>query len=464
MVLVASFMDLLDVTIVAVAAPHIRESLQASPAQLQWTVAAYALSLGAALITGARIGDQYGRCRAFLTGLAVFVAASAACALAVTPGMLIGTRVLQGLAAGLMVSQVFGIIRSSLGPRQMGAALGAYGGVQGLASIAGPLLGGLLTTANPLGLEWRSIFWVNVPIGLIALAVGAKVLPESREPGAARLDLLGATVLAGSLVLILLPIVQGQAWGWPAWGWVLFGVGVFGLSGFVVLERRVAAHGGQPLLDYRLLGNPAFRAGLAASLAFFGGIASFFLLLSIYLQDGTGRSALTTGLITLPYALGSILGSGAGVKLAVRHGRRLLITGSLLIAASHGLMWAVVARSDNPSWWQLGGPLLVGGLGLGQAAPPLVNVVLAAVPGRAAGSAGGVLSTINQVGGSIGVAALGTLFFRHVAGAEAGGQTAIFPGAFAAILPWQVGLYLVAAALVTRLPAAGSTVGEAPEN
>lgn len=455
-ILVASFMDLLDVTIVAVAAPDLQASLGASPAQLQWMIAGYALSLGAALITGGRIGDQYGRRRAFLTGLAVFVAASAACALAPTAGVLIATRVVQGLAAGLMVPQVFGIIRASLSPQQMGAALGAYGGVQGLASIAGPLLGGLLVTANLFGLEWRTIFWVNVPVGLIALVIGSKVLPESHQPGAARLDLTGAALLAVSLLLVLLPIVQGQSWGWPEWGWALLAAGAVGLALFVALERRLAARGGQPVLDPQLLQNRAFRGGLAASLAFFGGIASFFLLLSIYLQDGTGRTALTTGLVTLPYALGSMITSGAGVKLAARHGRRLLITGSLLIAASHAAMWLVVTRLEQPAWWQLGGPLLLGGLGLGLAAPPLVNVILAAVPGRSAGSAGGVLSTVNQIGGSVGVAALGSLFFTHVTGAAArgGGPAAAFGDAFTAILPWQIGLYLAAAALMTLLPTA----------
>lgn len=462
-ILVASFMDLLDVTIVAVAAPSIQESLRASPAQLQWMIAAYALSLGAALITGGRIGDQYGRRRVFLIGLAGFVVASAACALAPTAGVLIATRVLQGLAAGLMVPQVFGIIRASLSPQRRGAALGAYGGVQGLASIAGPLLGGLLVTMNPFGLEWRTIFLINVPVGLVALIIGSRVLPESRQPSTTRPDLTGAALLAASLVLVLLPIVQGQSWGWPAWGWTLLVAGAVGLVGLIAYERRLAARGAEPMLDPRLLRNRAFTGGLAASLLFFGGIASFFLLLSIYLQDGTGRTALTTGLITLPYALGSMITSGVGVKLTARYGRRLLIAGSLTIAVSHAAMWGLITHLDKPIWWQLGGPLLLGGLGLGLAAPPLVDVILAAVPARTAGSAGGVLSTMNQIGGSIGVAALGTLFFNHATGAaglgaEPGGA---FGDAFAAVLPWQVGLYLTAAALMTLLPTS-ARAGSAP--
>lgn len=177
-VLFASFMDLLDATIVTVAAPSISAGLHASQAQLQWTLAGYVLALGAGLITGGRIGDDYGRRRVFLTSLAAFAVASAACALATSPAMLNGTRVAQGLAAGLMVPQVFGIIRSTFDPAKMATAFGAYGAVQGLAAVAGPLLGGFLVDADLFGLGWRTIFWVNVPIAAVALVLGSRVLPD----------------------------------------------------------------------------------------------------------------------------------------------------------------------------------------------------------------------------------------------------------------------------------------------
>ncbi len=461
-ILVAAFMDLLDVTIVAVAAPDIQASLGATPGQLQWMIAAYALALGAALVTGGRIGDRYGRRRAFLLGLAGFTLASAACALAPTADWLLAMRVAQGLTAGLMVPQVFGIIRASLSPRERGVALGAYGGVQGLASIAGPLLGGLLVTADVGGLGWRAIFVVNIPVGLIALVIGLRVLPESRQGGAGRLDLRGAALLAAALTLVLLPVVQGPTWGWPGWGWALLAAGIIGLAAFLALEARLARRGGEPILDPALLRHPAFASGLLASFAFFGGIASFFLLLSIYLQEGQGHSALATGLLTLPYAAGSLVTSGAGVALSARHGRALLVAGSLLIAASHAALWLVVTRLPEPSWWQLGGPLLLGGLGLGLAAPPLVDVVLAGAPARAAGAAGGVLSTVNQVGGSAGVAVLGTLFFGRVAQQIGSDGPAAFGAAFTAVLAWQIALYVVAALLMTRLPVAARAEESSP--
>lgn len=455
-ILAASFMDLVDVTIVAVAAPDIVASLHATSGQLQWMTAAYALALGATLITGGRLGDIHGRRPVFLTGVAGFVLASAACALAPSAGFLIAVRVIQGLFAGLMVPQVFGIIRSSLPTEKMGAALGAYGGVQGIASIAGPLLGGVLVSADILSLGWRTIFWVNVPIGAIALIIGLRKLPDSRDEHRARLDLVGAGLLAIALILLLAPIIQGQTWGWPLWGWGLMFVGLALVGIFLGHERRLATGNGDPILDPALLRDRALAVGLGASFLFFGGIAIYFLTLSIYLQEGRGHTALITGLITLPYALGSMVTSGIGVKLARQHGKALLVVGSLVIAASHLLLWILLTVLAEPTWWVLGIPLLIGGLGLGLAAPPLIGTILAGVPPRHAGAAGGVLSTVNQVGSAAGIAALGTLYFSHAQ--ESLGTRATPPLAFsdalAATLPWQTGLYVLAAVLLVLLPAA----------
>lgn len=453
-VLFASFMDLLDVTIVTVAAPHIATDLNASPAQLQWMLAAYTLALGSGLITGGRIGDDYGRRRVFLAALAAFAVASAACALAPTAGALIAVRAVQGLAGGFMVPQVFGIIRSSFKPAAMAKAFGAYGAVQGLASVAGPLIGGALVDADLWGLGWRTIFWINIPVALVALVLGWRVLPESRAAARSRLDGVGALLAAVGVLLVLLPLVQGRDWGWPTWGWALLAAGVLVLAGFLRYESALARRGGEPVLDPDLLRVRPFVAGLAASVLFFGGLASFFLVVSIYLQAGTGRSAWDTGLVILPYAIGSMLTSGAGVALAARAGRALLVTGSLTLAASQALLWWLVRDgSTTPGYWPLAGAMFLGGLGLGLGAPILVNVVLAGVPGRRAGAAGGVLSTINQIGGAVGVAVLGTVFFN--AASSAGPATApaeLFGDALAQVMPWQVATYLLAAVAMLALP------------
>lgn len=459
-VLFASFMDLLDVTIVTVAAPDIAANLNASEAQLQWMLAAYVLALGSGLVTGGRVGDAYGRRRVFLVSLAGFALASAACALAPSAGTLIALRALQGLAGGFMVPQVFGIIRSSFAPAAMAKAFGAYGAVQGLASVAGPLLGGALVNADLWGLGWRTIFWINVPVAVLALALGVRFLPESHAPGRTRLDVVGALLAAVGVFLVLLPLVQGRDWGWPGWGWGLLVLGLVVLAGFLAYEQRLARAGGQPVLDPSLLSIRPFSAGLAAAVFFFGSLASFFLVLSIYLQLGTGRTAWETGLVILPYALGSILTSGAGVALAAKAGRALLITGSLTLAASQGLLWWLVRDGATPGYWALAGVMFLGGLGLGLGAPILVNVVLAGVPGRQAGAAGGALSTVNQIGGAIGIAILATVFFNALpATASAGApgtQAHVFGQALAHVMPWQVATYLLAAFAMLALPKAAA--------
>lgn len=453
-VLVADFMDLLDATIVNVAAPELMRDLGASESALQWMVAGYTLAMGATLITGGRVGDQFGRRRVFLLGLAGFAVASALCALAPNAAVLIATRVVQGLAAGLMVPQVFGIIRSSLAPSARAKAFGAYGAVLSLASVAGPLLGGFLVDADVFGLGWRAIFWVNVPVAIIGLALGARFLPDSRSSDRTRLDLLGALLGSVTAVLLLLPLIQGPEWDWPWWSFGLMAFGVVAGAVFLVWERRVAAQDRQPVFDPALLRVRAFSGGLVASMLFFGAIGSFFFLLALYLQLGTGRTAWETGLIILPYAIGALITSGIGVQFAAKVGRALLIGGSLVLAASQLLLLLVVRADVDPGYWLLALPLFIGGLGLGLTTPSLINVVLAGVPGKDAGSAGAVLTTVTQIGSAAGVAVLGVLFFDSLEASFATGAAPLggYGDAFLAIMPWQIGCYVLAAALMLLLP------------
>lgn len=450
-VLFASFIDLVDATIVVVAAPAIEASTGASSAQLQWVVAAYTLALGAGLITGGRLGDSYGRKRIFLLGLAAFAVTSALCALAGTPEALIGFRAAQGLAAGIMVPQVFGIIRGSFAPEQRAQAFGAYGAVQGLASVAGPLLGGLLVSANLFGMEWRSIFWINVPICVIAFIIGIRVLPESRSDRRSAFDIIGAVLAAAGIVLLLLPFIQSTSWGWAAPSWALLGAAVVILAAFVLYERRLLVRGGDPVFDPTLIESRSFSAGLIASLLFFSGIGSLFLMLSVYLQDGAGRTALETGLTILPYAIGSLITSGIGVAFAARAGRVLLVAGSLVVALSYIALWAVVNSGEDPGYWPLAGGLFVGGLGLGLVVPILVNVILAGVPGQHAGAAGGVLSTVNQIGGAVGIATLTTAFFAAVSSGSGRGLDVYGP-ALGGVLLVSAALYVVAGLAMCLLP------------
>ncbi|GAA1657631.1 hypothetical protein GCM10009806_28060 [Microbacterium flavum] len=434
-----------------VAAPAIEASTGASRAQLQWVVAAYTLALGAGLITGGRLGDSYGRKRIFLLGLAAFAVTSALCALAGTPEALIGFRAAQGLAAGIMVPQVFGIIRGSFAPEQRAKAFGAYGAVQGLASVAGPLLGGLLVIANLFGMEWRSIFWINVPICVIAFIIGIRVLPESRSDRRSAFDIIGAVLAAAGIVLLLLPLIQSTSWGWEAPSWALLGAAVVVLAVFVLYERRLLARGGDPVFDPTLIKSRSFSAGLIASVLFFSGIGSLFLMLSVYLQDGAGRTALETGLTILPYAIGSLITSGIGVAFAARAGRLLLVAGSLVVALSYVALWAAVNTGEDPGYWPLAGGLFLGGLGLGLVVPILVNVILAGVPGQHAGAAGGVLSTVNQIGGAVGIATLTTAFFAAVSSGSGRGLDVYGP-ALGGVLLVSAVLYVVAGLAMCLLP------------
>ncbi|MEV0616318.1 MFS transporter [Nonomuraea sp. NPDC050404] len=461
-ILVADFMELLDATIVSVAAPRIAEDLGSGEVALQWMLAGYTLSIGAGLITGGRLGDQYGRRRVFLLGLAGFMLASAGCGLAPDSGALIGMRIAQGLAGGLMIPQVFGIIRASFAPAARAKALGVYGAVLGLASVAGPLLGGVLTEADLFGLGWRAIFWVNVPIAIVGLIIGFRFMPESRAAGETRLDLPGALLAAAGAVLLLLPLMQGRDWGWPWWSFALLACAVLVAALFLVRQRRLAGRGEQPILDPALLRVRAFAGGLSICLLFFGALGSFFLLLSLYLQLGTGRTALETGLVILPYAIGSIVTSGVGAGLAHRAGRALLISGALTLAVSQVVLLLLVRDGANPSYWALAVPLFLGGLGLGLTAPSLINVVLAGVPVKDAGTAGGVLTTVTQLGNAFGVAVLGAVFFTRMESALTAGATQLtaYGDALTAILPWQIACYIVAALLMFLLPSRANATHE----
>jgi len=256
-------------------------------------------------------------------------------------------------------------------------------------------------------------------------------------------------------VLVLLPLIQGRDQGWPWWGFALLGCSPITAALFLSREKRLARRGGQPILTPALLHNRSFASGLASSILFVGAIGPFFLCLSLYLQLGTGRSAWQTGLVILPYALGSIVTSGVGVALAGKAGRALLITGSLVLSASQLLLWQVVRDGAQPGYWLLALPLFIGELGLGLAAPILINVILAGVPGRDAGAAGGVLTTVNQIGNAAGIAILVTLFFAALGRPGAPGSPHPLDGfshALTTVLPWQVGLYIVAALLMLLLP------------
>jgi len=260
-VLTAGFMQLVDISIVNVAIPSIQRDLDATYSQIQWVLAGYQLAFAVMLITGGRLGDIYGRKRLFMIGMAGFTLASAFCGLAQNPGMLIGSRVFQGLMGAIMFPQILSVIQVTFPPRERSTAFGMFGATIGLATITGPLVGGLLIDANLLGLEWRPIFLVNVPIGIAALVFAARFLAESKAPRALRLDPVGVAIVTAGLLLLVFPLVQGRDVGWPLWTFLSMAAAVPVLAGFGVYERRKKARDGSPLVDPDLFRQRSFVPG-----------------------------------------------------------------------------------------------------------------------------------------------------------------------------------------------------------
>ena len=315
-VLIAGFMQLVDISIVNVAIPSIQRDLDATYSQIQWVLAGYQLAFAVMLITGGRLGDIYGRKRLFMIGMAGFTVASALCGLAQTPEMLIGSRVLQGLMGAIMFPQILSVIQVTFPPQERATAFGMFGATIGLATITGPLVGGLLIEADLFGLEWRPIFLVNLPIGIAALAVAARFLVESKAPRALRLDPVGVALVTAGLLLLVYPLVQGRDLGWPLWTFLSMAAAVPVLVGFGAYERRKKALDGSPLVDLDLFRQRSFVPGLLVAGIFFMGIPAFFLIFSLWLQIGLGFSALHAGLTGAPFAVGSALASAASVRLA----------------------------------------------------------------------------------------------------------------------------------------------------
>jgi len=420
-VLTAGFMQLVDISIVNVAIPSIQRDLDATYSQIQWVLAGYQLAFAIMLITGGRLGDIYGRKRMFMIGMAGFTLASALCGLAQSPSMLIASRVLQGLFGAVMFPQILSVIQVTFPPRERATAFGMFGATIGLATITGPLVGGLLIEANLLGLEWRPIFLVNVPIGIAALAFATRFLAESKAPRALRLDLVGVAIVTAGLLLLVFPLVQGRDVDWPPWTFLSMAAAVPVLAGFALYERRKKARDGSPLVDLDLFRQPSFVPGLALAAIFFMGIPAFFLTFSLWLQIGLGFSPLHAGLTGVPFAVGSALASAASVRLVPTLGRRILSVGSLLLVAGMGtLIWTVDRYGGAVHSWQLLPALLLCGLGLGCVIAPLVNVILAGIRGQDAGAASGVLTTVQQVGGAVGVALIGVIFFGLLGSQAAG--------------------------------------------
>src|SRR5947207_9911287 len=416
-VLAGTFMVVLDFFVVNVALPSMQSDLHASDGAIEWVVAGYALTSAVLLITAGRLGDQFGRRKVFSLGLALFTLASLVCGVAGSAEMLVAARLLQGAAAAILMPNVLSIIGAAYTGSDRARALTAYGLVMGLAAVGGQLIGGVLVQADIAALAWRTCFLINVPIGLAALALAPRVVPESRNEHASRLDVTGTLLVTAGLTAVVLPLVEGRQHGWPAWTWISLGLAPLILGAFVAHQRRLATNGGTPMLDTTLFAQRSFTAGLLTQFAFWGGQASFFLVLALYLQAGRGLSAMTAGLVFTILAASYLAASMVSEGLLARFGPRVLAGGALTLATGHALLLAAVAEVGvGGSIAALVPGLLVIGAGMGLVIAPLTTTILSGVDPQRAGAASGMLATTQNVGNALGVAVTGVIFFGALHG------------------------------------------------
>lgn len=445
--LVVGFMTLLDVTIVNVALPSIREGLGASAADVQWIVSGYALTFGLTLVAGGRLGDAYGRRTMMLVGLAGFIASSAAVGLAPGDGTAVAARLAQGMAAGLLTPQNSGLIQQLFRGPERGRAFGLFGLTVSVSAALGPVLGGLIIAALGPELGWRAIFLVNVPIGLLAMVFVARMVPrrppEERDRGS-RLDLAGAALLGAAVLSVLLPLVG--AMDGASWQLALLVAAPPLLWAFVRWERRVVARRAAPLLDVELLGRaPGYASGIAVGSLYFMGFTGVFLVLSVYLQDGLDYSPLATGLLLTPFAVGSALTAPLAGRWVSHVGRKLTVIALVVVMAGLAAVAALVPSHDHAWLWPvLALPLLVAGLGGGGVVSPNFTLTLAEVPPRMGGAAGGALQTGQRIGSALGAAVMMTAY--QVTLARGGGTGA----ALVAALLTALAVLAAALALAVR--------------
>jgi EmrB/QacA subfamily drug resistance transporter len=400
------FMLLLDITVVNVALPKIRESLNASFADLQWVVDAYALSLATLLLTAGSLADRLGRKRVFVAGLGIFVVASLLCGLAGSPTMLNLSRVLQGVGGAVMFATSLALIANEFHGRERGAAFGIWGGTIGFAVAVGPLVGGALTDA--FGWEW--IFFVNIPVGLVAMAVTWLKVPESRNPDASgRLDWLGVITFSGSLFLLVFGLIKANDHGWGSTTIVLRFVGAAVLfAAFVVVERRTR----EPMFDLNLFRKPAFNGVSICAFTVSCSLFAMFLYLTLYLQTVLGYTPLQTGVRFLPLSITSFVVAPIAGNLAARFPVRVFL-GIGLVCVSLGLLLMHGVKPDS-TWTTLLAGFLIGGIGAGTVNPAIASGAVGVVPPEQSGVASGISNTFRQVGIATGIAAWGAIFQSQI--------------------------------------------------
>jgi EmrB/QacA subfamily drug resistance transporter len=448
-------MDLLDGTVVNVAAPTIHRTLGTSSTALQWIIGGYPLALAVGLLVGGRLGDIFGRRMMFLIGVTGFTAASTICGLAPSTGVLIAARLCQGFAGAMMIPQGLGLMREVFPPSDLKKAFGVFGPVMGSAALIGPIVGGGLISLHLFHDAWRPVFLINLPVGVAATVAAARLLPRVTKRHASELDMPGAVLATVASAALIYPLIQGRELGWPTWCFAMMGASVvlFALFGVHLVRRK--RHGRDPLIEPTIFRRRGYTAGGLVLMLYFGGMIGSMLGLTLFMQIGEGFSALHAGLTVIPFSLGTALTAPVSASMMQKLGGRILIqAGALLSLVGYVSLALIVASVDHLSSWGLAAPFLVIGLGMGLFIVPVFDTIVGAVTDAELGSASGTLNALQQLGSAIGVAGLGTVFFSalvHVG----------FLGALRHLLWWQVGGLVVLLLATPLLPATSRPEGEA---
>lgn len=449
--LIANFMNLIDITIVNVALPSMRDGLGATDSQIEWVIAAYIMAFALGLLPFGRLGDIFGRTKLFLWGVGAFTLASALCGMSPNIEFLIAARVVQGLAGAMMTPQVLAIATVTFPPEERGLAFSLFGLAAGMASVCGPILGGALIGAHLFGLDWQPIFLVNVPVGIIAVIAGWFLIPRLPGHQGLKNDYFGIVLFGLGLIALVFPIVEGRTYGWPLWAFAMMAAGLMLLVGFVFWTRARAARGQSQLLNLSLMTNKQFMFGAFVLTVFASGIPGMFMVISLLLQGGFDFTPLQSGLTNTPFSVGVLAAAVISGRFGAHYLRtRLAASGLLMVIGIGWLHFYVAGVSDSIDHWAFLMPLLIAGIGLGLGFASLFQLVLANVPPRDAGAGSGALQAFQQVGGALGVALVGQIFFANLSNSFANGGTphAAFSGAASLALWYVIGSFTLVVALV----------------
>jgi len=452
--LMANFMNLIDITIVNVALPTLKHDLAAPASHIEWIVAGYVFAFALLLLPAGRMGDILGRRAMFLAGIAVFTSASALCGLAPSIEWLVAARLIQGAGGAMMTPQTLALVPALFPPEERGGVFSFFAVAAGLASVAGPILGGILIALDIFGLGWRPIFLVNVPLGLIAFLGALKMVPA--VPGNRKLgvDVVGILLAGTALLSLLVVLIEAPSMGWQTWMAALLILSPATGFAFVRWQIRQARNNRPQLLPLRLIRHPSFLTGSVLAGVLFTAPPGFFLTFALYLQSGHGLTPLQSGLTTVPYSLGVLAGAPVSKRLGNAYLRQRVIAGTLLLALGFVWLRVVVGQmTGGVTWFWTAPPLLVAGIGLSTTVSPLFQTALAAATGSDTGSASGAVQSFQRLGGAFGVAITGGIFFALLGGA-AQGDIAAYTRAetMALLVPVVVSLSMAAFALWRPLP------------